>query len=366
MKTYRLISLGLVAFALASCDDGLDRDISVAGVTVTENENVVSEGITVNVKKGEPVVFNFTGDPDNIVFYSGEKGSNYDYRNRTNVELSQIESSKLSFTFDTTYGYGNATSYDNVLHMYVSTEFGGLYKNDFEADCKLLEEAQWEDLVPVEDLPTNRNQILEREVDMTKYLGKNITIAISYKGQTLDVVQGRYKFNNMKIVNVYKNGEIIEVPASEFGFNAVNVNPTYPDSEQLKNLGKQTSLWDDAGNLKEDDFHYATITVGYDVAGMWNLSDISTGGSFYIHASASKSANNPDITLKNSWLVSDYLVVNSCSPDQGVAIKNMSNNITSYDYTYNEVGTYKAVFVMTNSNYKNEDSKVVTMVINVK
>lgn len=363
MKTYKLLSLGLLVWAFASCDDGLDKDVSVAGVTVTPNENVVCEGVTVNAKKGEPVVFNFSGEPDNIVFYSGEKGKTYDFRNRTTVDISQIKSSKLTFTINTQYG--NAISYANVLHMYISTDFGGLYKDDFAVDSKMVEEFQWNELVPVEDLPTKANQTLDYEVDMTPYLGEDITMAISYKGQDLANVQGRYQFTNMKITNVYKDGTVIEVPAAEFGFTALNISPEYPDSEQLTSLKKQTSLWDSESNLIIENYQYATITVGYNVAGMWNTSGLSTSNTFYIHSSSQKKEGS-DITLKNSWLVSDYIVVNSCSPDQGVTIKNMANRLASYEYTYNEVGTYKATFLMTNSNYKHEDSKVVTMVINVK
>ena len=211
MRTYKLLSLGLLVWGFSSCDDGLDRDVSVAGVTVTPNENVVCEGVTVNVKKGEPIVFNFSGEPDNIVFFSGEKGKTYDFRNRTTVDISQIESSKLTFTIDTNYGYGNATSYSNVLHMYISTDFSGLYKNDFEADKKMVEEFQWSDLVSVDDLPTNIQQTHDYEVDMTPYLGKDITLAISYKGQDLANIQGRYNFTNMKITNVYKDGTVIEL-----------------------------------------------------------------------------------------------------------------------------------------------------------
>lgn len=365
MKTYRLISLGLVAFALASCDDGLDRDVSVAGVTVTENENVVSEGVTVNVKKGEPVIFNFTGDPDNIVFYSGEDGHNYDFRNRTTIDISQIESSELSFTIKTLWG--NANAYKNTLHMYMSTNFNGLYKDDFEADCKLVQEFQWDTWIADDVLPTNGSQTIPYTMDMTPYIGQNITFAISYQGQTLEAAQPRYEFHDMKITNVYKNGKIVEVPAIEFGFTPVNVSSVNPDPKQVTGLQKDGSFWDSEGNLITEKLQYGTIAVSSDVEGMWSLYNLSnSGGYFYIHSSTSDAKGENGVSLKNSWLVSDYLVVNSCSPDQGVAVKNMSNNITSYDYTYNEIGTYKAVFVMTNSNYKNEDSKVVTMIINVK
>lgn len=98
----------------------------------------------------------------------------------------------------------------------------------------MVEEFQWSDLVSVDDLPTNIQQTHDYEVDMTPYLGKDITLAISYKGQDLANIQGRYNFTNMKITNVYKDGTVIEVPAAEFGFTALNISPEYPDSEQLK------------------------------------------------------------------------------------------------------------------------------------
>ena len=140
MKTNRFILLGIILSAFVACDDGLDKDISVAGVTVTENENVVREGAILNVKKGETVTFNFSGDPDNIVFYSGEEGHNYDYRNRTTIEEKQIVSSKLSLKL--TASYGNNSIYDNLLNLYISDSFTGLYKDDFAADCQLLSDFQ--------------------------------------------------------------------------------------------------------------------------------------------------------------------------------------------------------------------------------
>lgn len=92
---------------------------------------------------------------------------------------------------------------------------------------------------------------------------------------------------------------------------------------------------------------------------MWNLSNATTG-SFYVHSVAKEKG------LRESWLVSDYLVINACSPDTGVALKNMTNRFSSYEYTYNEVGTYRATFYVSNENYKHSESKRINMVINVK
>ena len=54
-----------------------------------------------------------------------------------------------------------------------------------------------------------------------------------------------------------------------------------------------------------------------------------------------------------------------CEPDQGVSIKNLSQDIRSYSYTYENVGTYRATFLITNANYKHDDSQVYTVVVNV-
>ena len=67
-----------------------------------------------------------------------------------------------------------------------------------------------------------------------------------------------------------------------------------------------------------------------------------------------------------SWLVSDYLVVNSCEPDAGVSVKNMATMVNSYEYTYNQVGTYTATFLLNNGNFEHEASKVCNIIINVK
>ena len=94
---------------------------------------------------------------------------------------------------------------------------------------------------------------------------------------------------------------------------------------------------------------YGTVTNN--VSGIWNLASAGSGN-FFIHSSGVGTA------LKYSWLVSDLIMVNVCSPDQGTPIKNISGRLDSYTYTYDEVGVYKATFVATNGNYKHE-SRVV-------
>ena len=101
---------------------------------------------------------------------------------------------------------------------------------------------------------------------------------------------------------------------------------------------------------------YGTVTAN--VSGMWNMNNVANGG-FYIHSTGSA------YSWKTAWLVSDPIKITSCEPDQGVSIKNLSQDIRSYSYTYENVGTYRATFLITNANYKHDDSQVYTVVVNV-
>ena len=81
----------------------------------------------------------------------------------------------------------------------------------------------------------------------------------------------------------------------------------------------------------------------------WNFKDMNA---FFIHSS------NANTELKYSWLVSNLFVVNACSPDAGTGLKNVTQSLDSYQYTYKTPGTYTATFVATNGNYKQESSVV--------
>ena len=65
-------------------------------------------------------------------------------------------------------------------------------------------------------------------------------------------------------------------------------------------------------------------------------------------------------------LVSDYLNFLECpEPDLPVKVKDVSLDVDTYSYTYDQVGTYTATFLMNNFSYAHEDSKVCELIINV-
>ena len=86
MKKIYFYSLLMMTGAwLSSCDaDGVDSvDF---GVTLSNDAQ--------EIFVGDPVIFDFSGNPDYIIFYSGEDGSKYANKDRLRVE---VESAELSY-----------------------------------------------------------------------------------------------------------------------------------------------------------------------------------------------------------------------------------------------------------------------------
>ena len=129
-----LIAVSIATFALASCESEFTKDAEL-NVNVATGDGVSFDGQTITVKSGTPVECHFNGDPDFLTFYSGEAGKEYKYRERTTVDEGEVETSTLKFKLTPQYGKP-----ENILTMYVSADFPGLEKDNFEVDSVLVEQ----------------------------------------------------------------------------------------------------------------------------------------------------------------------------------------------------------------------------------
>lgn len=356
MKLFNILSVGLFLLGVASCDNPLETDLSNVDVTVQLNENVVADGNIIRVKKGTPITFNIIGEPDYVSFFSGEKGHIYEYKDRQFIDMNQIKSSELTFGINLLWG--NAS---NIFKILYSTEFSGMYKNDFYKDSLLLEETQWQELIPQSELPqvaggeNDRDKFVDFKVDMEPFFGQNITLAIRYEGLDNTKTQSTLTFRDMKITNIMENGDKIEVNASSFGFTPINLNYKEVTEAQIKALPEALK---NAAQANVDTLKYVTVTNG--AAGFWRTDQIATG-KFWMNG-----ADPTKMAMTYSWIVSDHLAVNACEPDAGISVKNMSTVVDKFEYTYNEVGTYKATFALHNANYQYSDEKLCNIIINVE
>jgi len=384
MKTSKLYILLLSTLAFASCTKEMTEGLDEVNVSVVTSETVTAEGSIITVKKGTPVEFSFAGEPDFITFYSGELGHQYIYRQRVENEESDIVSSKLKFNIyqeGTSYAEstGRYTNCIDVFYAFSDPEngvegFPGLSKDNFDADSTLVVDfwkaGKWKEICPkaeYDNLGTNITVAKSCEWDVKDFVGKNLVIAIAYnkEGRPNPSVNGKnattqlkYYFDSMNIENLLRNNNVTHQYAGEFMFTALNFNHENLYNQSIKDddKGYKGNDWTSVSSYLPDDLAYGTVTAN--VSGMWNMNNVANGG-FYIHSTGSA------YSWKTAWLVSDPIKITSCEPDQGVSIKNLSQDIRSYSYTYENVGTYRATFLITNANYKHDDSQVYTVVVNV-
>lgn len=213
MKIYKSLMVASAALAMSSCTD-LNNPLEDINISVQTSEEVTLENNVITVNRNTPVKFNIVGEPDNITFYSGETGHNYDYRKRTLIDPSQIKSSVMTFDIQNQYLANKA--HENLYSLYISETFSGLLKDDFSADCQLLADfTDWQELVPQADLP-QKPETKSYSVDFLPYLGKNITLAINYHPQPItdtETGQPKVHFRNFKLTNTLSDGTTTDQPA---------------------------------------------------------------------------------------------------------------------------------------------------------
>lgn len=333
MKLNKLLILtAITGLAFTSCENEMKQDPELDVVATGDGVNY--DGQTITVQKGTPITFQLGGENDFLTFFSGEAGSKYEYKDRAQVATDQIESSKLTLDIKTEYGKLDMIDF-KVL---IPKTFEGLNKSNFEADSILVEQHDgWQTLLSTADLP-NPTSTKSYELDMLPYLGERVALAFVYKGVDNSQTQPKVYIQNLQIVNQMTDGTSSSLAASSLGFTPLNMMYKH-------NLSDQKSMTSNRP--------YGTVSNN--TSGIWNLSNIS---SFFIHSSGGGSP------LKYSWLTSNLFMVNACTPDAGTPLKNISQSLDSYTYTYTEAGTYTATFVATNGNY--DQQKRITREFTVK
>ena len=337
------VIIGLINF---SCDKSLETDVNF-DVNIKLTEQVQYDENIVTVKKGIPIEFQITGNPNFMTFFSGEEGHQYKYKNRRFVGEDDLQECKLSFSLYNGKFASHITP--DILRIYISDDFPGLAKNNFESDSILVESHQWNDLVTLEELPQSpilsADEAVKYNIDLKPHLGKRFTIAIRYLvTETVEKLrQPGIFFEKAQIVTTLKNGISTTMYPSSWGLTPLNMRyKEFPPTDAI---------------LKENP---AYGTTKNNVGGYWNLS-YAADGNFRLWGEFAGMA----YPKHYNWLVSDPIITNSCLPDVGVAIKNITTTLYSYTYKYDNPGIYKATFLGKNTNYEHSSSQIVEFEIHV-
>ena len=286
----RIYAFIVVIMVLLSCENRYE-------LVALDTFNVRLEKESYSV--GDTVRFLIEGNPDNIVFWSGEDGHNYAYRKRTSIEGNTIQ---LNFNSYSQYGQADPST----LKLLVSTDFSGIY------DSTAVAKATWTDITDKATISSGLDQTPSGTINLDEFAAQNKNMAIAF----------RYKTSELRPQDK-QNRWIIR----SFDLKSVNQQ------------GSENTL--------------ATMAT----AG-WTAFNFSGTASFWSVTSAQLITARNFVELDDDWVITKQFNPNAVTPDQGQAIKNISQNITEYTSIYSKAGTYKVTFVATNANVKDQDSAI--------
>lgn len=290
MNFSKYISVVLTALCLSACS----QEAPDARLTVTTDKS--------EIKAGEPVSFRISGKADNIVFYSGETGHEYDLRDREYAD-NDLMVDFVSYTDYLTYVHPN-------LRILISSDFNGIY------DAENLALATWTDVTDEFQLPaaTGKNTP-SGTVNLKKFVSddNDALFYIAFRYFDLDGVGLR----------------------NRWVIRSININKVSPEGQSTLLADIKTAGWQNV------------VVSG---AVKWTLSGTQ------LLATGNATSNDKDV-----WAVSRGYNLRSSEPSTGVVLKNISTVVSEYQHTYNTPGTYEAVFA-SSSVWYNSDSHSTTRV----
>ena len=304
MKKIFIIPLLLMLFVACNKKEVVELDFSVR----TEKTSY---------KVGDTVKFLISGNPDQLIFYSGLEGNKFIYRDRTNAE-----SDNVTLDFATNRRFGTDAQQPQSLKLFASQKFTGQY-----LETGLNETADW--------------------VDITSAF----TLSTSTSGDV---------YTNSGVVNL--------LSLSNLGLTIDKTKPIYFAFKFTGTTGSTQRTW----RINKFDIKLTTtenqlIPVNNINGLSWTSVKFGTSPSNWTFGSGVlQIAGGTSTTLSNQvWAISNAVNLTSVKPDVGVALKNISSRLDEYTFVYTQPGTYKVAFEAFNINIYGESRAIKELEVNV-
>jgi len=281
----------------------------------TPDDFKVSVEPKTSYKAGDTVQFRLAGDPDMIVFYSGEFGKHYEYRERT----SEAGVSKLVFQAAMTQGVLPGL---DTLQLLVSTDLKGY-------DAAGIAAATWMNI-------TNRNSKWPTALSATFKTSDSIdlsdlnpasqvNIAFRFTGKKVDMTQQRkWQIQNLSLTNRLADGT--SSPLFNSFANTGWVECDVKNNKKAWNVGE----WNVSASNSVNNSSGVAIRTAYPIT--------------FDPGIDSAVDDNED------WLLTSAVDLKTVRPDAGAVIKTSTAlRLTSYNYIFKAPGIYNVVFWAVNA-----------------
>lgn len=293
MKTSKAIYSAALAILLGACS----QEAPDAALSVT---------VQGPCKAGEPVCFLIDGDADNIVFYSGEPGHEYNLRDRRFAD-NDLLVEFVSYTDQSTGVHPN-------FQLLVSSDFNGVY------DPENVAAATWTDVTGLFTLPSRTGaNTPSGPVSLKELAGAAEDDLVYFAFRYFDLdgkpVKNRWVVRSMAVTKVSPEGAATQIA-------------------DIKTAGWQNVIM--SGSSK------------------WTLP-----------GSQLLAAGNVSTSDKDMWAVSAGFNIHTSEPATGIVLKNIATEVPAYSYVYEQPGVYQAVFASSSVWYNSESSSTATVTVTV-
>lgn len=251
---------------------------------------------------GDVVTFKLIGNPDNIVFYSGEIGHNYANKDREHAD------NDLNVEFKSFVRY--PPIFQNLSFM-VSNDFSGVY------DKESVEAATWSDASEKFTFSSAADQTPSGMVNLKEYAGdkRDAQLYLAFRNRADDT---------------QKNQWIIR---------SITADIVSPEGVET-NVGAMASMG------------WVNVDLSTAAAAVWTISTAQL--------------LSPNKGERDSWVISKAFKMKEAIPDTGVVIKNISKQVTEYQHTYTKAGTYKVIFDTSSVWYNSSKQSLTEVIVEVK
>lgn len=270
-------------------------------------------------RTGEPVRFNLTGNTDYMVFYSGEEGHEYKYKDRSSIPPEDLLGLELEMEYRAQYGVAGG------LDVYISDQFPGLAGNDGDADRAAVKQMVEGGMKGWTKLPYEEGMggSTGRHTYDVKAFAEKFSIAFHWHP-----TKGTDGFKDQR--SYYVTGL--------FKLQAKGSMPTVSSMNKLDFVSLV---------MNEEDDPYLRFRGDTTYNGTVRFNDPSGATIKFQGCENAMLPYNID-----QWVISRSSALNQIPSDEGQRIKNMLKPLASYTYVYEKPGLYTATFVGVNSNYQ--------------
>ncbi|NII28467.1 DUF5017 domain-containing protein [Pseudoflavitalea sp. X16] len=300
-------------------------------------------------KVGEPVLFSFKGEQDNIAFYSGEGFNDYAFKDGRVINVSG-KGVALDFATQLS-GTGTQT---NQLSVWISGDYNG--KNDLAN----IQAATWANITDSFTLATAATSVASGKADISSWFtpGKPVYIGFKYitKPQETNGLARSWGIQTVVVRSkapLVLNKELLLTDQENAGFRIIDQYPKDAPSKSTI-ISTKISLLGNTYKQSTDSIFNPNYSLYNPANPIYNpqspLYSPTAVIPVYVPFDPASPYNDP---LTETWAISKPIYGDSVNlgPDWALSLKGINTDyLQEYVYTYKTPGTYKVYFIAWNQN----------------